>query len=353
MKNLPQNVKKILVIRYKFIGDTILTVPFLRNLKYQYPDAEIYMLTEPVSGQFLKNCPYITKLINYDKKAEYIDEAVINPDKKDFWGFVNLLRKEKFDLAFVLKRSFSSAMLTFFAGIPCRIGFDTELRGVFLTHKVNYDPIKHEAECYLDLLRAVDIPVADNYLEAWTTETEQQKVESLLNEHPTEASKKVLINACSYNINKMWHLSNYATVITELSNNYDCQVYYLGLEADSKVYDEIKNTIKTDLKYPPISLLGKTTLLESVEFIKRMDLVISVDSGIVHMAGAVNTPVMAIFGPMEDRKWAPFSDKNTVITYPVDCRPCNLCKDCNNEKICLTSISPHGVIFLAAKYLRE
>lgn len=350
---IPVNPVKILVVRYRFIGDTVLTVPFLRNLKYSYPDAQIDMLVESISGEFLKNCPYINRLIIFENKANYHFNNSYIPDNTSFLGYAGFLHKEKYDKAFILKRSFSSALLTFLAGIPCRIGFDTDNRGLLLTKKVTYDEFKHESECFLDLLIESGLPVKDKFLEAWPGESEIAKIDEILAESKSIASKRILISAGASNPNKRWSEAGFAATIEELANNFDAQVYFIGTNGETEVYKSIESEICKPLKYPIISLLGKTSVIESVEFIKRMDLVIGVDSGILHLSASVNTPTISIFGPMNDKKWAPVADDSTIITAPVPCRPCSLHKKCSNGLVCLASISHHQIIAAAAKYLKK
>ena len=101
---------KILVVRYRFLGDMILTIPFLRNLRYAYPDAQIDMLVAPNSGEVIANCPYVNNFIYFDTTRKHKYEAG-QGSRKSFWHYVLMLRKEKYDKAYVLKRSFSRAML--------------------------------------------------------------------------------------------------------------------------------------------------------------------------------------------------------------------------------------------------
>ena len=169
---------KILVVRYRFIGDTILTVPFLRNLRRAYPYAKIDMLVSPVSGDLLETCPYIDNLIYFDttRKHRYEHGKL---GKKSFWHYVKLLKNEKYDKAYVLKRSLSSAALCTFAGIKNKVGFNTEGRGLLLTKRVPYDRDKHEVESFLDVLKADNVPVFDNYLELWLKNEDVEEAEKM------------------------------------------------------------------------------------------------------------------------------------------------------------------------------
>ena len=165
-------MKKILVVRYRFIGDTLLTVPFLRNLRKAEPDAQIDVLVSPGSGDVLKECPYINNLIYFDNSKKHRYEKN-NSTPIGFFGWCKYLREKNYDKAYILKRSLSSALLIFFSGIKERIGFDTEFRGFLLTKKVPYQKNKHEVDCFLDVLDADGIKINDNYLENWTNKDSQ------------------------------------------------------------------------------------------------------------------------------------------------------------------------------------
>ena len=171
--------KRILVIRYRFIGDTILTVPFLRNLRYFYPQAKIDILVGPQSGEVLRECPYVNELIEYDTtRFHKYDQG--KGKTKSFFHYVSLLRKNHYDTVFVLKRSLSSVLLAFLSGAKERIGYGEGIKSLFLTKSIRWNKSKHEVESTLDVLRTANIPIKDNQLEAWTTRDEIITAKSLL-----------------------------------------------------------------------------------------------------------------------------------------------------------------------------
>lgn len=353
MSKTPDNINRIIVFRYRFIGDTVLTVPFLRNLRYKYPQAQIDILVDGVAGEILRYCPYVDNLIIFDTKKKHSLENYKQPENNSFPGYASYLRKQKYDLAFVLKRSFSSAALAFLSRIKHRVGFHTEYRGLLLTRSVTYDLKKHESECFLDALRAIDIPVVDNHLELWTSENEQASVNSLISCYSNNQNPKIVLNASASNPRKMWSTANFARVVQEMANSFKTQVFFLGSAKDAEVYEQVLAHITQPLNIQPVNLCGKTTILESVELLKQMNIVIGVDSGIMHLAAGVNVPTIAIFGPMSEIKWAPQADNSFVITSKVPCRPCGLSRQCKEYLICLNSISPREVIAIAAKYLNK
>ena len=344
-------MKKILVIRYRFIGDTVLTIPFLRNLRAAYPDAQIDMLVGPISGDVLLNCPYIDNLITFDTTRKHQYENT-KQEKKSFFTYVNILKKNKYDKAYVLKRSFSSAALAFFAGIPERVGFDTEHRGIFLTKKFKYIENRHEVECFLDVLRKDNIQVKDTYLENWVSKESKSKINRIFHEYNTGNHKKVLIHATSGNKNKHWEAENFARVIEYLVNNKDIQVFYTGTEDDKNAYNEMHSHLKQNLRIEPINLCGQLSIQDSMALISEMNFVLGVDSGTLHLAASLNIPVIGIYGPMNPIKWQAWGNNHIALYSNMDCIPCGLKKPCPNDIACLKEITPNIVIGECEKVLR-
>lgn len=327
-------------MRYRFIGDTLLAVPFLRNLRAAYPDAVIDMLVAPNSGEVLRDCPYVNELLMFDTTRKHRYE---NPngksEKRSFWYYANLLRDRRYDTAFVLKRSFSSAGLAFLAGIPERIGFDTEGRGFLLSKRVPYPKGVHEVDCFLEVLKAAGVPVRDRHLESWWQPEESEKARRFL---PDTAGKQVVLHLTSSNIAKQWpeaHALQLAKWLLKPENNH---VHCLGAPSDKPLYEALRDKLPLVEQKRFHIHCGQFSLLESMAFLKQMDLVVGVDSGTLHMASASGVPVVALFGPMDERKWAPLGSK--IVAEPVECRPCNLDKPCQFDFACMKHLRPEAVI---------
>jgi len=337
---------KILVMRYRFIGDTVLTVPFLRNLRYAYPDAQIDLMVAPVSGEIIDKCPYVDNFIYFDTTKKHRYENKEGQDKKDFWYYVKLLRKEKYDKVYVLKRSLSSAFLAFLAGIKERVGFDTECRGFLLTKKTPYIENKHEIDCFLDVLNTDGIEVKDNYLENWVenSEIESVKKSMLVNGFNFKDNKKiVIVHATSGNRKKEWAKEKWAEIITWLSNEQDVQVVFNGTKNDSLTYQEIMSFVKDSLKIPPINFCGCFNLRQTLAFTKMCDMIVGCDSGNLHIAASVGIPVVGIYGPMNTTKWCAQCEKAVIIKTNLSCQPCGLKKKCKRDYQCIKDIAVETV----------
>lgn len=335
--------QKILVMRYRFIGDTLLTVPFLRNLRRAYPDAQIDMLVAPVSGDIIDKCPYVDNFIYFDTTRKHRYENKEGVEKKTFWTYVKLLKQQKYDKAYVLKRSLSSAFLAFAAGIKERIGFDTEGRGFLLTKRVKYVENRHEIDCFLDVLKADNVAVKDNYLENWITDEEMTQVQSIINEkiRPVDFGlKKVIVHATSGNRKKEWDKQKWARIVEWLSCEKNVQVVFNGTKKDSETYEEIMSFVdKEKLNVIPVNFCGCFNLRQTLAFTKQCDLLVGCDSGNLHIAASVNVPVVGIYGPMNPVKWKAFEEKAVVLTADLACRPCGLKKKCKKDYACLKEIS--------------
>lgn len=332
---------KILVVRYRFIGDMILTIPFLRNLKYKYPDAQIDMLVSPNSGEVIEDCPYVNNFIYFDTTRKHKYE-IGKGNRKSFWHYVLELRKNKYDKAYVLKRSLSSALLCYFAGIKERIGYDTENRGFLLTKKVPYNKEKHESLCFLDVLAAEGTEIKDTYLENWISEESLNKVRQLLKENNIpENIKKAVVNVTATNENKVWDINNFARVIEYLSNEKGVQVIFIGAPSDKEIYEKIE--YKEELKIKPVNLCAQVTIKDSLALLKEADFIIGNDSGNLHMASSVGTKVIGLYGPMPFEKWRALGEGNILLKADLPCIPCALRKKCPNNKACMNSITVEQV----------
>jgi heptosyltransferase-2 len=332
------DAERILVMRYRFIGDTILTVPFLRNLRRTFPRARIDVLVGPQSGKVLVGCPYVDELIEFDTTRFHKYDSG-SGDKRNFWTYAAQLRKRKYDTVFVLKRSLSSAFLALLTGAKRRIGYSANGRDFLLTHKARFNTHIHEVESTLDVLRCAGLPIQDNYLEAWIS---QQETEELLKLVPELASirKPVLLHAAAAHPDKLYPLEFWAQIARALADAGGFTPVFSGAPLDIDLYKELG--ILSAI--PCLNLAGKLSLRQSMTLYKEMKLAICVDSGPAHLSAAVGTPTIAIFGPTDPVRWRPFGEKHVALfDDQLSCRPCNYRKTCI-DRPCLTQFDPRRVI---------
>jgi heptosyltransferase-2 len=326
-----------------------MVTPFLRELKKAYPDALIDVLVGPYSGEVLTHCPEINELIYYDttRKHQYENLGNRNGEKKSFWSYVGQLRQKNYDVAYVLKRSFSSAALAFLSGIPRRVGYATEARQFLLTQSIPYDKQKAEADCFLDLLRVDGIPVAAGWEEEyanhlWWGQDQADLANAMMEQYSNK--NNVLVHFTSSNKAKEWPAEKALSLVQRLLDEMGATVHCLGASADAQVYEQIRQSLPESQRDRLLNWCGHTDLVESMALIAKMTLMVGVDSGTLHMASAVGTPVIALFGPMNPEKWRPLGEKTTVVTLGLECQPCNLKTPCLHEFACMTQLSVDQVM---------
>jgi len=299
---------RILVIRYRFIGDTVLAIPFLRNLHRAFPQAKIDVLVEPVAGDTLALCPYKDELLFYAPrwKGEKKRTAKI---PTSLLSVAQFLRARGYDRCYILRRSFSSAILPLLAGIPHRVGFATEGRNWLLQRSAPYAD-KHEVECFLDILRADGIPVTDTHNENWTDPAVDARVAAAL---PPGRPPRVFVCAKSVFALKDWAPDRFAQLIAWLVNERGCEVHLCDSPALAGYYAEIRAALPIPLQRDWVDWSQQLGIREANSLFKRMDLAIGIDTGLLHLAASFHVPVVALFGPLEPWRWHPWDTRHTIL----------------------------------------
>ncbi len=303
---------RILVIRYRFIGDTVLAIPTLRNLRRAFPNATIDVLSEPVSGDTLALCPYKNDLLYYAPRLKGEKKRAAKFPTSLF-GAARFLRARRYDRCYILRRSFSSAILPLLAGIPHRVGFATDGRAWLLQRSTPYAD-KHEVECFLNILRADGIPVTDTHNENWTDPAADAKVAAGL---PPGMRPRVFVCAKSVFELKDWSPERFAELIAWLVNERGCEVHFCDSPGLAGYYDQIRAALPAPLARDLVDWSRQLSIKESNSLFKRMDLAIGIDTGLLHLAASFHVPIVALFGPLEPWRWHPWDTAHTIVR-PAD-----------------------------------
>lgn len=311
--------KKILVLRYRFIGDTILTIPFLRNLRYAEPDAFIAWVVAPGSADVIQGIPYVDELIYWDPQTIHADARGTHRTFSEKLAFMASLRQTGYDTVYVLKRSLSSAIMALLTGAKRRVGFNTEGRALLLTKRVKYRHDQHEVENFLDVLRADGIAVKDDYLEAWLTAEERAFADRFFAVAGVKPAEMVIgIHPFAANPVRAWQLDDFLEVANYLQGKYGARLLFFGGPRDSGALPDIRAA----LKVPPLEAIGATTLRQSMALLSRCQLLICNDSGIMHLAASLQVPLVALFGPQSPLKFGPWGKNSRFIYKDFPCSPC-------------------------------
>lgn len=298
------NFRKILVIQTAFIGDVILSSGFIRELHKGFPEAEIDLVTTPVSRVLFKHNPYLRNVYSFAKQGF---KGLINQVKLGL-----ALRKRKYDAAFSLHLSPRSSILMIQAGIPVRIGHP---RMWFLTHPVAVKPGLHMKDRYIGILKPFIKFEPDPSTELHLGENDLQYAESLMREG---IEFQIGIAPGSIRTTKRWPKEYFITLLRKLSGQV--QIFFIGSSEDQTLCQEIITSSGVEA----INLAGKLDLLGSAAIIDKLDLLVSNDSAPLHMANAVKTNVFGIFGPtVKAFGCFPYRSNDYVFEVDLACRPCS------------------------------
>jgi len=338
--------KRILIMRTDRLGDVLLSTPVIAVLREKYPNAYIAMMVAPQAREAVEGNPSLDEVIVLDKAA---------PAKGFFAGFrfIRRIRQKKFDLAIILHPAIRAHLIAYFSGITRRIGYDRKFP-FLLTDKIKHlkqEGKKHEADYNFDLLKLLGIeemrkdlfiPISLNS-EKWAEDLFKQEgilpEDNLLAIHPGASCPS-----------KIWMPGRFAQVAQELTKLYGFKVLLLAGPGDIAS----SRKVAQDMRVPFIDLSGKCTVNQLACLLKKCKLLIANDSGPVHVASAVGTPVISIFGRSQDglspRRWGPLGKKSKVLHKQVGCLEC-LAHNCQKEFACLRAITAEDVVAAACEIL--
>ncbi len=344
--------RRILIRSTNWIGDAVMTLPAIKEVRRLFPQAQIDLLARPWVAEMFTHASCVDRVVVFDKAG---------PDK-GLGGMRRFARErlkpEGYDLALILPNSFSSGLLIWLAGIKRRVGYPTSGRGLLLTDRGNdtTDGL-HQTRRYLHLLTSTGLSEVDyldpDYLPDVSLPLDldlAQEAARLLEPHGvTRDSAPLLgINPGAYfGPAKRWFPDRYAGVAEQLIERHGATVLLFGAPGDVPLSAEIVQ----NMRGPVIDFTGKTSLVELLALMARCDLLLTNDSGPMHLAAALRRPLIALFGSTDEVATGPASELAVVIHKHVDCSPC-LQRECPIVDLhCFTEISVDEVVAAADRIL--
>jgi lipopolysaccharide heptosyltransferase II len=331
---------KILITRTDRIGDMVLSTPVFSELRKKFPQGRLVCLTFLENRGIVQGNPFLDEVILYDKKGT----------ERGWWGnlkFAFRLRKMKFDAVVHLHATNRMHFVTWMAGIPVRIGWRRKWAWM-LTHSledIKKEGLKHEAEYNFELLKFLGIECPQK-LEAYypLPERELISLNELLRHHRIAADKRwVIINPSASCPSKIWPVEKFGKLIDLLHKKYNLTFMTIGSRQDRKANEALARTTTV----PVHDLSGRLTLPMLGWLLKKAALLVSNDSGPVHIAAAVGTPVVSIFGRkqpgLSPTRWRPLGENSRVVWKDVCCRIC-LAHRCQIHFLCLEAVSVEEVL---------
>jgi heptosyltransferase-2 len=342
---------KIVVRGTNWIGDSVMSVPALLALRELFPNDEITLHTRSWAEGIFRDADFIDRILTYDRPESNLAEVV---------GQARVLREERFDIAIIFPNSFASALTARLAGIPRRFGFSKEGRRVVLTDPLPIPPWKaqkHEAFYYATLIEAVEKALLGtnrtNEFEMSTnlevSEARKADARDFLSRKGIDFDRPTIgLGPGSTNsMAKRWPFERFAELADRLRRQTNANIVLLGGPDDVGVAAEITAAMES----VPLDLTAKTSLGDAAAILSVCDLMISNDMGLAHVAPAVGTETLVIFGPTNPVTTRPFSDLAEVMRAGVECSPCML-RECPIDHRCMEWISVEQVLEAALVKLK-
>jgi heptosyltransferase-3 len=384
-----KDIKKILVIKLRHIGDVLLTIPAIRALRDTFPSAAITALVNSGTEDALKGNPLIHEILTLDRSA--LKQSLFERIKYEFC-FAKQLRKQSFDMAVDLTGGDRPALYSFLSRARYRIGYEqtggfTGKRFLY-THRFNIDGDRHTVLQNLELLNKAGIETNDLKVDFYIPKQDEDWLNNVLIQRGIQEEDIIIhIHPTSRWLFKCWKDEYMAILIDRVQEEYGANVI-ITCSSDTREMDKA-NKIIALTKNKPIAFIGDISLKKLGAISKRAKLFFGVDSAPMHIAAALGTPVVALFGPSGAFHWGPWENnygqesgvrgmplqavsrgqkskatpyekkngvqtfgKHTVIQRDWDCIPCG--KDgCDGSKIsdCLDDIGVDEVMGIVGKYL--
>lgn len=343
-----RNYKRILIVRLDRIGDVLLSTPVIKALRDAYPDAYIAFMVRPYAKDVVRGNPYLNEVIVYDKESK---ERGLFGNLKFIWH----LRKKGFDLAVILHPTARTHIVTSLAGIPVRVGYDKKM-GFSLTKRIPHTKqfgLKHEIDYTLDILRYIGIEPKERTLSMPADKRCEDKIKEIFYLNDISATDTVVaINPGASCVSKRWSAEKFAAVADKLTQRHGAKIVIISGASDKVFGDKVASSMNRGC----MNLSGKTSVGDVASILRRSQLFISNDSGPVHIACALGTPVVAIFGRSErglsPTRWGPSGKDDILLHKDVGCDEC-LAHNCKIGFKCLEAITVEEVLAAAEKLLKK
>lgn len=340
--------KKILVIRTDRIGDVVLSTPVLETLRINFPSSYIAVMVSPYTRELVEGNSNVNEVIIYDKDDEHRG-----------WfstiAFARRLARKKFDIAVMLHSTNRVNFVAFVAGIRRRIGYDRRA-GFLLTNRFKYtkrEGKKHEIDYCLDLLRPLGISQVSRNPYVPVRLQDIERADRLLADFGIgKADNFALINPGALSPSKRWPAERFAETADRISEEFGLNIVVVS---DGKTQEMAKQVFQF-ARRGHINLLGKTTLGELAALLKRAKFLVSNDSGPVHLACAIGTPVISLFGRNEQglsiERWGPVGKFDIALQKDAGCKECPA-DNCTIGFKCLYAITVEDVLDAARTIQRN
>jgi heptosyltransferase-2 len=332
-------VDKILIRAPNWVGDAVLAIPAMKAVRNRFPEAKITLLVRPWVAGLFTSAPFIDDVWSERK-----------PTGPSAWTrIMKTIRSRRFDLGVLFPNSFESALMMYLGGVPQRVGYATDGRRWMLTDSVKPSgAAMHQIQYYLDLVKLLTTAAGAPSIEIQATATERDDARRLLRAAGiADGSPFLILNpGAAYGSAKRWHDVRFARAADILCVELGLSAALIGSEAERPIAQQIA----ASMQVPAAVLAGKTSLETLIGVVAESSLMITNDSGPMHIAAALGIPTVAVFGSTDERVTGPCGPRTRVVKHPVECSPC-LLRECPIDHRCMNAVGVEDVCKAARELL--
>ncbi|MDO9229607.1 MAG: lipopolysaccharide heptosyltransferase II [Syntrophales bacterium] len=344
-EKLPEKgIEKVLIRGTNWIGDVVMTLPAVAAVRKTWPGARISVLAKPWVAEVYRLSADVDDVIVFEEPGRHAGIG----------GKLRLARELRgvgFDCAILLQNAIEAAIIARLAGIPFRAGYNSDGRGLLLTHAVRRtEAIRrvHQIDYYTEMVQALGCTPAGRDVHLRPGRDYDDLAEALFRRFGIAGNRPRigLAPGAAYGPAKKWFPERFAAVADRLGGESGSQTILFGSAGDR----ESAAAVQGSARHPLIDIAGMTNLKEAIALIARCSLFISNDSGLMHVAGALGVPTIALFGSTNPVTTSPVGERSVVIHHDVDCSPC-LKPVCPTDFRCMELIGVEEVCAAARKLL--
>jgi len=331
-RNSLERAKNILIRGTNWIGDAVMTIPAVTAIRNSFPESTISVLARPWVAEVYRLCPAVNEIILFHDPGFH----------SGIQGKIRLageLRTKRFDAAILLQNAIEAAIITCLAGIPIRAGYNSDARGFILTHSVQRTKAiqeVHQIDYYMEMVKSLGCSLAEKSVRLQPDSATASISGDIFRQQGIKEDRLLVGMApgATYGPAKKWFPERFAAVADRLIDEFSVQVVLLGSGEDRKSAEQVEQ----QSRHPLFNLSGHTNLKEAIAVMARCNLFISNDSGLMHVAGALDVPLVAIFGSTNPTTTSPVGNKSIVVRKNVPCSPC-LKEVCPTDFRCMDMVS--------------
>lgn len=346
-------VMEILIVKLSAIGDVVHTLPALDALHHQFPESTIDWVVEEKASDIIKDHPYLEKVIISKRKRwlkNFNKPFLWYRTLRDIIGFLRDLRAKKYDVVIDFQGLLKSAMLVFLSRGKRKVGYSNtrEMSSLCLNEKVPFYPLdRHAVERNINLVRYLGAKPDEITFPFNITEENRKKVDHFLSANGLGASNPLIaIHSQAGWATKRWDPLKMARLSDKLIELYGAQVVFTGGS------DEISSigAIMSQMQHSSVNAAGETSLKELAYLLSLSRLMITLDSGPMHIASAMGTPTVVLFGPTAPWRTGPCCNNAIIIRKQLSCSPC-FKRECDS-RACMEGISIDEVLEVVGRQIR-